>query len=98
MTEWRIRLKQELEARNISMRSLSLKLGTNESLLRDMINRGHDPSIETLAQICDELGISLSRLIDKAPEDPEVISLAKKIQKLSAERRKALETIISDDD
>lgn len=40
------------------MKALSLRAGLSESAVRDILNRGHSPNIDTLVALADALGVS----------------------------------------
>jgi phage repressor protein C with HTH and peptisase S24 domain len=56
---WRTELKRIIDdTPGLSMKGVSLKAGLSESFVRDVINRGADPSAENLAAICSVIGIT----------------------------------------
>ena len=61
---WRERLASEMEARKIGRVELTRAAGVNHTALRDILDRGVTPRIDTLAKLASALGISLAYLLE----------------------------------
>ncbi len=80
--------------RGWSMYELAQEAGITQSTLTSMMNRGNPPKIETLQNICDAFGITLSQFFIE-DESLEVLSKDEKkllslYRKLSEEKQIAL--------
>ncbi len=67
METWRDRLKQALREKERSMRDVSMKAGLSEGYLAGILQDGdgqRDPSIEAVIAIANEVGVTLSWLMD----------------------------------
>lgn len=82
--------------------ALSKKSGISQSTLSNLVNRGNDPSLETLKKICEGLGIKMSDFMllyedgSKGIQDYLVCKeLIEKYLKLSQERQACIMKLIS---
>lgn len=62
--EWRRRLVAEMEARGIGRTELTRAAGLNHTALRDIIDRGVTPRVDTLGKLARALNISLAYLLE----------------------------------
>jgi transcriptional regulator with XRE-family HTH domain len=68
----RAALEQALEAKSLSARALSLRVGTNAYLVRDILNgNSQNPRADTIAKLAEELEIPVSALLQGASNDWE---------------------------
>lgn len=70
---WKENLKKVIEERGTNNRAVSLRVGSNDSLVRDIITgRTKSTTIETLEKLANELGTSASALLsgDTNSHDP----------------------------
>ena len=58
---WRDRLKNELDARGISGREMSLRIGKSHAYIKGILN-GAEPGVEKFANIAEELGMTVEEL------------------------------------
>lgn len=64
MDPWRKRLKELIEERpDLSMKRLSLDAGLSESAVRDIVNRGSTPTVDTFCAIAKAAGVSPAWLL-----------------------------------
>lgn len=61
---WRERLHERLTASGRSMRDVSLKAGLGPNFAHEVITKRKEPSIKNLIALADELGISMSTLME----------------------------------
>lgn len=59
----RNRLRTALERANMTMKAASLAAGVGETYVRDVLERGKDPTISKLSRVCDVLGISIAEIL-----------------------------------
>lgn len=71
-------IKKIMDEKNITAYELSKRSGISQSTFSNLINRGNDPSLETLKNICNGLGIKMSDLMLLYEAEPEADQ--KKIQ------------------
>ncbi len=64
--EWKDRLLDILETRDLSMKEASLSAGLGETYARDILKRGRSPSAEALSALARTLGTSVGYLVDGA--------------------------------
>lgn len=75
-TGWRSRLIEAVETSPKSMRAVSLAAGRGPGYLHSVIRDGKDPSVDHLASVCSELGVSLPYILfgmDISPETEEIV-------------------------
>ncbi|MEL8056373.1 MAG: LexA family transcriptional regulator [Pseudomonadota bacterium] len=63
MADWRQRLEAQLVARDLDMKTVSIRAGKGETFVRDLLRRKNSPSIDNLERVASALGASLSELI-----------------------------------
>ncbi len=79
--------------KNISARELSLRLGQSEGYINAIENGKSNPSVQMLAYICEELGVSMSDFYDQDNPYPDLIQdIVKEAKRLD---RKSLEGILN---
>jgi phage repressor protein C with HTH and peptisase S24 domain len=61
-TGWRLRLRNLIAERRLSMKELSLAAGLGETAVRDILERRGDPRISTLHAVAGAIGTSLAEL------------------------------------
>ena len=79
------------EARGYTTNRLANLAGVSQSFLRDIEHRNKRPTVDTLALLCDALGVSLRDFFDEddgAPDDTQ--ALLARIQRLTPKQRGAL--------
>jgi len=64
MEDWRDRLKRIIDERGLNMKQLSLSAGLGETAVRDMLQKVTSPRIDTITAIADELGLTLTELME----------------------------------
>lgn len=72
------RLAAAIQASGRSERDISIAAGLSHGSLNSLTKNKRDPGVETLAQICNELGVSLSYIlygVDVSPEAERLLSL-----------------------
>jgi len=62
--EWRHRLVAEMESRGLGRTELARAAGLNHTAMRDIIDRGVTPRIDTLGKLARALNISLAYLLE----------------------------------
>lgn len=85
------KLLQIMKARNWSYYRLAKEADISWSTIRNMFDRGTEPTLPTLEAICRGLGITLSELLtedDSAKLTPEHRELLENWEKLDAEDKK----------
>jgi SOS-response transcriptional repressor LexA len=60
---WKTRLLDLIERNDLTMKSLSLKAGLNETYVRDILKRDRTPSIDKIGALADALGVSATDLL-----------------------------------
>lgn len=70
--DWRERVKWLLNERGISMRAASRAIGRNETYLRDILERGQEPSAANLLALAGFLMLSLPEMMGEAPGTEDV--------------------------
>ena len=76
--DWRVRLAQKIEESGKSMRAISIAIGRGEGYVFTIMKDRKNPTAETLAEICTEVGTTLSFILygfDISAEDEEFIKL-----------------------
>jgi len=63
MSDWRQRLEMEIGARDLDMKTVSVRAGKGETFVRDLLRRKNSPSIDNLQRVATAIGVSLSELI-----------------------------------
>jgi len=69
------RIRARLDKTKLNMKSASLASGLNETAVRDILNRGRRPTIDTLEKLCRPLRCSIAYLVG-AEENPDTELLA----------------------
>lgn len=62
--DWRTRLKDAIDASDLSRAEIARRAGLNLTMLRDILDRGRTPSVDNLARIARVLNLSLGNLYD----------------------------------
>lgn len=75
MEDWRDRLKRLIEERGLNMKQLSLAAGLGETAVRDMLQKVTSPRIDTVLAIADQLGITLTELMEGRQNGPRKVSV-----------------------
>lgn len=79
--------------KKISARELSLRLGQSEGYINAIENGKSNPSVQMLAYICEELGISMSDFYDEDNKYPDLIKdIIKESKRLD---KQSLESVLS---
>lgn len=65
----RTALLREMETKNVKPTTLSLLVGTNRTLVKDLIEKNKDVTIGTLNKLADALGVSVQRLLTLDPDN-----------------------------
>ena len=76
--DWRVRLTQKIEESGKSMRAISLACGRGEGYVHSILKDGKNPSAEALAEVCAEVGTSMSYVlygIERSAEEEEFLKL-----------------------
>ena len=61
--DWRVRLAQKIEESGKSMRAISIAIGKGEAYVFSILKDRKNPSAETLAKVCAEVGTSVSYVL-----------------------------------
>jgi transcriptional regulator with XRE-family HTH domain len=73
---WKDRLQTRMHDLKLTMKSLSLAAGLGETGVRDMLKRTQSPSIDAMAKVAKELGMSLTELWDgPTPDELRVVRI-----------------------
>lgn len=75
MSEWRDRLAAAIAERGVGRVELTRAAGINHTALRDILDRGVTPRIDTLAKLASALGISLAYLLEGDVSSPVALRL-----------------------
>ncbi|WP_425522913.1 XRE family transcriptional regulator [Bartonella apihabitans] len=92
--DWRVRLAQKIEESGKSMRAISLACGKAPGYVFTIMKDRKNPTAETLAEICTEVGTSLSFVLygfDISAEDEKFIKL---FSQASPDVRNAILTLL----
>lgn len=76
--DWRVRLAQKIEESGKSMRAISLACGRGEAYVHSIMKEKKNPRAEALAEICAEVGTSISYVLygfDISAEGEEFLEL-----------------------
>jgi transcriptional regulator with XRE-family HTH domain len=85
--DMRERIRTEMEAQGLNLKSLSLKAQLSETYVRDFLEgRSQDPKLSKIQAVADALGKSLAWLTE-GQDSAEVVSI---LPKLDASRRAQL--------
>lgn len=91
MTEhWRMRLREAMEAKRMSMRAVSLKAKCGPGYVFDILETGKEPTIDRLVRIADAIPVSVSWLLYGYEIGPQEEELLRLYSRLSDRRRRAL--------
>ena len=92
--DWRVRLAQKIEESGKSMRAISIAIGRGEGYVFTIMKDRKNPTAETLAEICAEVGTSISYVLhgfDISAEGEEFLEL---FSRASPDVRAAILTIL----
>ena len=92
--DWRVRLAQKIEESGKSMRAISIAIGRGEGYVFTIMKEGKNPTAETLAEICAEVGTSISYVLhgfDISAEGEEFLEL---FSRASPDVRAAILTLL----
>lgn len=79
--DMRARIRTEMEAQGLSLKSLSLKARLSETYVRDLLEgRSQDPKLSKIQAVADALGKSLAWLTT-GEETAEVVSILPRLDK-----------------
>jgi transcriptional regulator with XRE-family HTH domain len=79
--DMRKRIRTEMEAQGLNLKSLSLKAQLSETYVRDFLEgRSQDPKLSKIQAVADALGKSLAWLTEGA-ESAEVVSIMPSLDK-----------------
>jgi transcriptional regulator with XRE-family HTH domain len=88
--DWRQRLKQALEAKGLSKRSVSLAAGLNPGYVHSVLVEGKDPTVDNLIAVCKAVGVSLTHVLFGLDVDPDAEEIVKELARATPERRRGL--------
>lgn len=60
---WRDRLEAAVAKDGRSQRKISLAAGQGHGYVNSLLREGKDPTVDNIASVCDELGVSLTWLL-----------------------------------
>lgn len=83
-SQWRARLRHALEDRGLKFNVVSDKAGLHSSYVSRAINGDANPSVDTLALICEAAGIKISYLFSEG-NNPEIDDLVTRLKDVSEE-------------
>lgn len=63
-TDWRERLRNKMIERGLNPKQLSLMAGRGETFVRDILDKGKDPSVGHLTSVTKVLGMSIAELME----------------------------------
>ena len=92
--DWRVRLAQKIEESGKSMRAISIAIGRGEGYVFTIMKDRKNPTAETLAEICAEVGTSISYVLhgfDISAEGEEFLEL---FSRASPDVRAAILTLL----
>ena len=92
--DWRVRLAQKNEESGKSMRAISIAIGRGEGYVFTIMKDRKNPSAETLAKVCAEVGTSVSYVlhgIERSAEEEEFLEL---FSRASPDVRAAILTLL----
>lgn len=92
--DWRVRLAQKIEESGKSMRAISIAIGRGEGYVFSIMKEKKNPTAETLAEICAEIGTSVSYVLrgfDISAEGEEFLEL---FSRASPDVRAAILTLL----
>lgn len=95
---WRERLAHSIKESGRSMRSISMSAGMSHGYIRSLLEENKDPTIGSLAKICDVIGVSLPFIVygyQLTAEQEEFINL---FSKASPRDRNAILTLLRPSD
>ena len=75
MVDWRDRLRKILDDRGLSMKQVSIAAGLGETAVRDMLQKVASPKVDTVMAIADQLGITLTELLEGRPDGARKVPL-----------------------
>ncbi|MEP9370482.1 XRE family transcriptional regulator [Mesorhizobium sp. KR1-2] len=74
-TDWGKRLRARMEAKGLSMRTLSMAAGLGNTFVRDMLERSRVPSIDKFAKIAKVLDTTVADLLGEQPDAQRFVPL-----------------------
>ena len=77
---WRDRLREAIEMTGKSYREVSLAAGKGHGYVHSIIEGGKDPTIANLSRVCDEVPVSLYRILLGADMQPEDVQLLQAVR------------------
>lgn len=91
---WRVRLKQAIADKGMSLRQFSLSIGKGEGYVKGLLHKKHDPSLSTIAAICDALNVPIDSLISGTPLDQDNIEFLRAFALLGERDRSTVRALI----
>src|SRR5690606_29222430 len=88
IANWRERAALVMEQKKLTMRTVSLRMGSNASYLFTVMKKGQDPVAEKIIEIARALEVSPVWLMFGFNLDPEAEEVVLRYQALDEEKRK----------
>ena len=92
--DWRVRLAQKIEESGKSMRAISIAIGRGEGYVFTIMKDRKNPSAETLAKVCAEVGTSISYVLRGFDISAEGEKFLKLFSQASPDMRAAILTLL----
>ena len=93
---WQDRLASELEAKEKSMREVSLAAGKGAGYVHSLLTDGKNPRVENLLKVCEAANISLYYVLYGVKVDRELEEIIRLLQASSKAKREGLLQILRD--
>lgn len=93
---WRDRLAAALKRSGKSKRSVSLKANLGPGYVHSILVEGKDPTIDNLASVCREIGVSLSYVLYGVEMTPETEAIVRELERGSPARRESFLQLLLD--
>lgn len=91
----RARLEAAIKENGRSYRSVSLAAGRGPGYVSSILNEGKEPTVIHLAQVCSEIGVSLSQILYGVQISPEAEEILKLLDE-NPDKRSGILALLSD--
>lgn len=94
---WRARLQAAIEKSGRTPREISLKAGKGPGYLHSILKEGKDPTVNSIAAVCDTLNISVAWILLGVEMSRETEEIMKAIEGYPARRDAVLQLLDQQD-
>jgi transcriptional regulator with XRE-family HTH domain len=96
VSDWKKHLRDAIAESGMTQHALSKSIGRNDHYVSQLLTRSYTPSVRTLEPIANQLGITVTDLLEGPSAELDARRIAADIERLPLKRREIVINLIRD--